>query len=295
MQDEMPHPSETSATHAAALGRRLPWGWITLAVLAIVGFLAFNFIMSSRRAVHLVNGTPSSYTIEIDGQPQKLNANSVQKIRLAEGTHTVKLIPMPGNEAAFQVEPGVANLPPVDGEQTFTLAGGLFSRGSGSVFVLNPDRTALIMNLGVGYGSEVNGPDHLLEPQLLHVISDIDHAFTEPPNSVEVSFGGGKKLRVLEVWESNDLEKQHAALAHEFSPDIADQMVERRFLLGPPTMHLVHTRARLLGRKSDVPALTVDRPFRSSIPEPPKIDIPASPVAAAPAVVTPGPTPSPPV
>ena len=248
--------------------------------MVLIGFVVLNLIASTRRPVHLVNGTAGAYTVEIDGTQQRLTSGTVQTIRLAEGTHTVRLIPDPGNEAAAQVPPAVTGLGPIDTKQTFDITGDWFSWFGATVYVLNPDQTATLINQGVGYGSHTGDSGVLLKPALLHAVSGIDHAFDEPPNSVEVSVGGGKTLQHLFLWETNDLEEIFHGIASEHGPEAARELIERRFLVGPPDTYLTYYRDELLGVSGPEggPSLKVEAPFRASapvIPPAPKLDLTA--------------------
>jgi len=155
------------------LGRMI----IPAAVLFAVGYyLWYAHALGQNREVHIVNGLPVAYTVEVAGQPVSLPPLGRRPIKIAEGDVHVR---------ALSDSP---NIP----EQQCRITSGFFTRPfSDRAYVINPDRAALVLWEEAEYAinpdpnavNEVN----VHAGKLLHEFQDIDFPFLPFPQSLELS------------------------------------------------------------------------------------------------------------
>jgi len=157
--------------------------WSLLPVLLLPGFLALfalvGFLMLEKAAPRhaiLVNGTSYDYTVLINGEEVAVRAGGRKHLDVSYGA--VRLAPAPGGIAVDAAE--------------FQLETSFFNRASSElVFLINPDRTALIALNTVVY---TNDPDPYIEEgqpyrvgRAFYRFEDVDYVFSTPPDSLETS------------------------------------------------------------------------------------------------------------
>ena len=275
-------PDEPSAGGGVGLK---PLLLVLLLVGAVVVFFLVNNKAKSARTVWVVNGTTQPYDIEIDGQIYTVPYSDPLELKLAEGTHTVRLVtPEWGedvsDEAAAARKAFLEKWVPAAQEQTFTIDSGMgLAVLDGTTFVLNPDGAAMLLDSDVVYGDKNPTPDRLQPLGLFHAIEDIDDAFVESPNSVETSSVSSGVIRrrldsfiyeerlsmpgfAGEPLEDAELKQQVAArLAMDFD-GYQWNLEAQEWMDEAEAAQLALTRA------------TPPTPGSSSIPAPPRIEMP---------------------
>jgi tetratricopeptide (TPR) repeat protein len=165
----------------AAVGRAV----IPVVILFALGYyLWLANAMGQNREVHVVNGLPVAYAVEVAGHPINLSPLGRRTVRVPEGDIRVRVV----SDGL-----GIA-------EQTCRVETGFLSRPfSDRVFVINPDHAALMIWEETEYS--VN-PDPNAESQvevhigtLLHDFSNVDYAFQEFPEQIELPDGTPLKRR----------------------------------------------------------------------------------------------------
>jgi tetratricopeptide (TPR) repeat protein len=161
--------------------RRENWfqrhGAKSLVATIIVVAAAWYLIAASQlghHTVQVVNGTPASYVVDIDGTRRSIPALSSIALPLDEGDYTVKVVDHP------EVEPAAVGLHTNFWKRPFNR----------KTFVINPDRTALVYSEVVRYTDNQSGgkgsrpPTQMYFGQPVYEIDKGDDVFQQPPSSV---------------------------------------------------------------------------------------------------------------
>jgi tetratricopeptide (TPR) repeat protein len=165
---------------------RLP-GWIAgaLVVGALALYLIAAFWIGQARKVYLVNGTDRAYSVVVEGTEHSLLPGRATAVRLAEGDITV----------AFR--DALAGLEPVHAHIETSFWGRPFTS---PVFIVNPDRAALILQEETVYAAVApppGPPPHVHFGQAVYEFPSADYVFQEFPANVPVK--GNETVRKTRV------------------------------------------------------------------------------------------------
>jgi tetratricopeptide (TPR) repeat protein len=161
-------------------GSKLGFGWPKYVAAAIVlGLLALYFgsaiYRGQNRPVYLVNGWSKGYTVKVNGEDYQVPAGGTKKIDVPEGEVTVDW-PEGG-----------------DGPQTVTIETSFWSRPfKRPVFVINPDRLAILEREETIYADPPVEPEHPAEfraGQLLQEFKGVNHEFEPFPTEIRAKAG----------------------------------------------------------------------------------------------------------
>src|SRR5262245_14771601 len=136
--------AKTGFREGSGLGFQWP-RYVAAAVLLglIALYLGIAIYRGQNRPVYLVNGWTKPYTVKVNGESHQLQPGSHRRIEISEGEVTVDW-PEGG-----------------DGEQKVTIETSFFGRPfHHPVFVLNPDRTAIVEWDETVYSSTPVNPEH---------------------------------------------------------------------------------------------------------------------------------------
>jgi tetratricopeptide (TPR) repeat protein len=161
-------------------GSSLGFGWpkyvaaaVALSLLAL--YLGSAIYRGQNRPVYLVNGWTKPYTVKVNGEDHQLRPGSAQKIEVPEGEVTVDW-PAGG-----------------EGPQTMKIETSFFGRPfHRPVFVINPDRLALVEREEAVYAETPVEPDkapELRTGQVLYSFDGADYEFEPFPDTVPVKSG----------------------------------------------------------------------------------------------------------
>src|SRR5262245_12750006 len=161
-------------------GSKLGFKWPKyVAAAVILGLLALYlgaaFYRGQHRQVYLVNGWTRPYTVKVNGQEHQLPPGAYKKVEISEGDVTVDW-PEGG-----------------DGPQTVKVETGFFGRPfDRPVFVINPDRLAILGRFERVYSSDPVNPDHPPEystGEVLHRFEAVNYEFEAFPPSIQAKAG----------------------------------------------------------------------------------------------------------
>ncbi|MCC6696806.1 MAG: hypothetical protein IT365_14340 [Candidatus Hydrogenedentes bacterium] len=132
-----------SQAYRPAKQRTARWAYVLgpIAIAVLLGaYLYACFYTAENRTIYAVSGLAAPYEFQFDGTPMKLAANGTRPIQTAEGTHR------------FSVE--ALGVP----EESFELHTNFFLRPfqPNEVFVLNPDKVAVLMEENMEYMENVD-------------------------------------------------------------------------------------------------------------------------------------------
>lgn len=173
--------------------------WPLALAAAPLAYFGTAYWRGTHRTVHLVNGLDRPYTATVAGLQHALEPGARVEVVVPEGAHTVHHAPFPGSE--------------VVGE--FTLATSFWSRPfADPIWVLNPDRTALLLLESSVYQKTPDpadsGTSEVRFGRLLHEFDDIDYPFAEFPESITTKASSGRFVK----WRVDALRVGVAAQAH---------------------------------------------------------------------------------
>src|SRR5262245_32629654 len=190
-------------------------GFLVVAALAGLAFLAASFWKGQHQQVYVVNGTAAPYSVELNGVGSNLPPSSCTPVRLAQGEVNVRVIGAP------------LDVP----DQLVRISDSFWTRLlKPRTFVLNPDRAAVLQWQEVEFAVNPSGSNdrsQLHAGQVLHSFDGIDYAFEEYPASVDLKRGKPVlKQRISQVvnWP---LEQIFMALAAQ-----QQEQATQEFLLG---------------------------------------------------------------
>ena len=184
----------------------LPYLVPALIILSILGsYLGKGFTAGKARKIWLVNGTMTSYTINIDSKTVRLEPFSPKRIQIPMGEHTVYV-----NDTRLPVEPFSINYKRSFGQRLTDK----------NVLVLNPDGMAFLVNESIPYVSHTYSNKH--DPQSeytyyfgkqWHVIKSIDYEFRDVPDNIDMPSATDITYKtLLTVYEPNNYSDVIAAL-----------------------------------------------------------------------------------
>lgn len=164
----------------AGAGGFPPRVWLIFAVLGLVliGYLGVCHYMGSSREVWFANGLDRPYNVEVNGRSQTVPPGGAVAMRLGEGTHTMH-VPDPSLEIA---------------DETFDIRTSFLARPfDRTVFVVNPDRAAIVTVHSVAYvqdGAQLPDDYEVPEPdarvnQALYRFDGIHYPFQEFPSQLD--------------------------------------------------------------------------------------------------------------
>lgn len=160
------------------VGRALP----VVLVIAFAAYCALAWIEGNHPDVYLVNGASQAYQVRLGDKTYALPPVSVTKADVPEGETTLEFLdaadPLPAETVAlhsrFLTRP--------------------FAR---TVFVINPDRSAVLHRLEAYYGKDApDAKSTLFAGETVHRLDGIFAPFEELPQSISSSFGAGTESRV---------------------------------------------------------------------------------------------------
>jgi tetratricopeptide (TPR) repeat protein len=177
--------SKTGYKEGSGLGFKWPKyvaAALFLGLLAL--YLGSAWHRGQHREVYLANGWTKPYKVSVNGEVHQIQPGSVKKIEVVEGDVTVDW-PESG-----------------DGPQTAAIHTSFFGRPfHRPVFVINPDRCALLEREETIYTLEpnppMNPPPVFTTGKLLHEFEGVDHEFEQFPAQINAKSGSRtKKTRV---------------------------------------------------------------------------------------------------
>lgn len=167
-----------------------------LVLAGLLAYLGTALYQGQERAVYLVNGSPATYVVAVNGVEHSVVPGRPSPIVLPEGAVTVALR-TPGLPAE---------------EQTCRIETPFWTRPFGSrTFVLNPDRVAVLVREVATYGDppgRPNEPDQELTGQLLHEFRGLDYVFAPFPQQIKAEGGGQHKKYRLGLLDVPDAESR---------------------------------------------------------------------------------------
>lgn len=291
MNDSNPHAyQEPSAQPVGERKRGLKALLLPALVLgAVAVFFWVNSKAQSSRIVWVLNGTQKPYDVTIDEQVYTLRYNEPLELRLAEGTHTVQIVPPVwgedvSDEAAAARAAFLEQWVPAARERTFTIDSRLgLAVLDNTTFVLNPDGAAMLLESDVVYGNK-NPTPHTMQPLgFFHAIESIDDAFVESPNSIETSsVSSGVVRRRLDAFAYEERMGIPGFAGEPLGDAELKAQVAARLAMDfdSPFFHF-EARRWLDETEADQLALTQATPRAdvSTVPPPPVVNRPSSPVS----------------
>ncbi|MBO0698852.1 MAG: hypothetical protein J2P46_10690, partial [Zavarzinella sp.] len=219
-------------------GSKLGFKWpkyvaaaILLGLLAL--YLGSAIYRGQNRPVYLVNGWTKPYTVKVNGQDHQLQPGTHKKIEVPEGDVTVDWL-----------DGG-------DGPQTVNVATSFWGRPfNRPVFIINPDRLAILERDETVYANELVNPDHPPEYRagdLLYRFKEVDYEFEPFPQQIQ-----GK--------EGSRITKTRVGLIHV--PDTQTRIFQAMTAL-PQDKWPAYVKRLILLDPNDTMALTV---LASTIP-----------------------------
>lgn len=179
--------SKTGYKEGSGLGFKWPRYVAAAIFLGLLSlYLGSAWYKGRHRPVYLANGWKKPYAVKINGQEHQLQPGAVKKIELPEGDVTVEW-PEGG-----------------EGPQTARIQTSFFGRPfNRPVFVINPDRFALLEREQAVYSQNPNASDNADSTlnysagKLLHRFDEVNYEFQPFPAEIQVDSGGRvKKTRV---------------------------------------------------------------------------------------------------
>ncbi|HJZ90775.1 MAG TPA: hypothetical protein VKE40_07860 [Gemmataceae bacterium] len=186
--------AKTGFREGSGLGFKWPKYVAAALILGLIAlYLGFAIYRGQNRRVYLVNGWTKPYTVKVNGAAHQLAPGVPLKVDVPEGEVTVDW-PEGG-----------------DGPQKATVETQFFSRPfTRPVFVLNPDRCALLERDETVYSNEAVPPDsppQFSAGKLLHEFKGVDYEFEPFPREIQAKAGSKiTKTRVglLTVGDTQD-------------------------------------------------------------------------------------------
>ncbi len=180
---------------------------MVLPAIALLVFLGIAAVALSSKPKHVfvVNGLDVPYSVLVNDHKVRIPARGRTRVPVDFGSLLVK--PVAGTKV--KVDPVAVQL-----------KAGFFSRASDRlVFLINPDRTALLSRDEVLYGDHSGpggGSSALLVGQQFYSFEDIDYAFTVPPHSISTSSRSERRTRIVldQPREGSNEERAKYVLEH---------------------------------------------------------------------------------
>jgi tetratricopeptide (TPR) repeat protein len=190
---------------------------VFVALLAF--YLGVAIYRGQSRRVYLVNGWTKPYAVSVNGQSHQLFPGAQTAIDVAEGDVSVEMTGAP------------------DGQQSVAVATPFFSRPfRRPVFVLNPDRCALLTREETVYSSNpenAENPPEFSGGKLLHEFKGVDYEFEEFPPQLQAKAGSKiTKTRVGLLASANNHLRMFWAIS-VLTPDGVRDYLRRLLQLDP--------------------------------------------------------------
>lgn len=154
---------------------RFVWPLVLLAIPTLYLLAAWH--AGENRTVHVISGLPFPYDARVGEETLRLTPGAVRAITMPEGEIDVSVL---GETAPHE-------------STTASVRTSLWTRPfNEDVFVINPDGAAVLIETHTSY-SENRDEEFVLPPpaiafgRVLHVFEDIDYAFREFPERIEIS------------------------------------------------------------------------------------------------------------
>jgi hypothetical protein len=187
------------------------------------------------RPVHLVNGLDREYTVDINGRQHRLGPRAREKISVAEGKVTLRILDEKQNPAP----------------RSFSINTSFFTRPfDGTVHVINPDGTAMLLREEVVYSA--GGSDDAAEPELLtgkfyYAIKSVDYAFEPAPQSLKVADRDKRIIKThLEVVRDFSMLQQVSLLFERKDMQAACDVLRNRLELMPEESMLLMVATQIM-------------------------------------------------
>jgi tetratricopeptide (TPR) repeat protein len=212
--------AKTGFREGSGLGFKWPRYVAAAVFLGLIAlYLGVALYRGENRRVYLVNGWTKAYTVKVNGEPHQLQPGQAKKIEVSEGEVTVDW-PDGG-----------------DGEQKATIETSFWGRPfHRPVFVLNPDRTALLEWDETVYSATAVDPEHPQEfsaGKLLHHFKGVDYEFEPFPAQIQAEAGSQiTKTRVGLVQFASSGERVTRAM-DVLPPEQASAYLKRLLQLDP--------------------------------------------------------------
>jgi tetratricopeptide (TPR) repeat protein len=224
-------------------------GGVFVALLAF--YLGVAIYRGQSRRVYLVNGWTKPYAVSVNGQPYRLAPGERMHIDVSEGDVSVDMADNP------------------DGPQTVAVATPFFSRPfHRPVFVLNPDRCALLAREEMIYSSypeNADNPPEFSGGKLLHEFKGVDYEFEEFPAQIQAKAGSKiTKTRVGLITSPNNHLRMFLAIS-KLPPDGVRDYLKRLLQLDPNDNDALTVLTKTLSPPESLEFLRTrlaDRPIR---------------------------------
>ena len=197
--------------------------------LAVLFFAVVGATAASPKNVFVVNGLDIPYSVLVNGERMKLPAGG--RVRADVGYGTLSVEPAPGD---LPIDPAEMEI-----EAAF------FSRDSDKLlFVINPDRSALIVWDEVTYGDEsrtaATGGHRLHVGEPYYSFPNTDYPFRDSPKTVKPRSGRPmeRRYRVTQVEGASALERVSRVM-EELDREAAASYLKNTLTLNPAAQDLV--------------------------------------------------------
>ena len=232
------YPFQAEAAASRRLNRRF-LGLAAIVIIVVGAFLIASELRGRHRDVHLVNGTDTPYTIELNGESIELPSNGRIVRRIAEGDITIRRL---GDGANSTVEIIRVETP---------LLSRLFVSHT---FVINPDRAALLLWEREGYGENPNSQavsdafDYTFHSgEVLYRFQDIDYPFLPSPDELDWESWASVITRDrLEVFQYDSAQEAYDIIEYEHSESDANAYLNHYLAINSDSLqHLAVLRETL--------------------------------------------------
>ncbi len=195
-------------------------------VMAAAIYLLVAYLQGLSPTVYLANGIGHAYTVRVNGTDYLIAKNSTIPISVRD---TKIKIEVPELQNRFTPE-------------ILSLKSDFLTRPfDDTVFIINPDRNALLSRDRVYYGSNSStGPkpeSELFTGKTLHVFENLDHVFEEFPEEIFTSSSASRVAReglfLVPQMENTDPSVLIRLLQKSIEKETRTQMVKRQLLFSP--------------------------------------------------------------
>jgi tetratricopeptide (TPR) repeat protein len=222
--------------------------------LAVGAYCVVAWIWGHYPKVFLVNGVDQPYQIKLAGKLYTLAPNSFAKASIAEGDAPLEVVDLP------------AAVPP----EEISLHTSFLKRPfSSTVFVINPDRAAVLHQVRAYYGSSAPPPESkLFAGQTLHRFTGINCPFEKLPDSITTSHGGTESrvgLSLLSMQQKLSPHTKALLLGQVLGNDATVEALKRYLVFNPDAVEVLGALSRMVPAETLVEILRprlADRPVR---------------------------------
>jgi tetratricopeptide (TPR) repeat protein len=201
-----------------------------VAVLAVIAYAALSLYQGNARQIYVANGLDKPYAVRLNGKQHQLAPHDITPVRLPEGDITIEIVDPP-----FPMPP----------EKVSIKTSFLTRPFNGRVFVINPDRSALLTRQRVFYTARTtsfmgSGPppqDNYLIGRTLHEVDGVDYPFTNPPDTVQMESKNNEVEKVVLKFASSanivSPSMMLYSMIERVGQDTIVQVTQRRLLMEP--------------------------------------------------------------